>query len=184
MEPKDIGLRIKHQRLAAEITQKHLAEKIGTTWEMISRYETGKSSPLRKIGQIAEALDIPISKLLGDSSLEEGAIPYFRNTIPLINTPFSDLKSALEKTKQFYSAPDWIVHTGTRPFAVEASLILLHTVKIEKNGILYISSEKPASPDDLVLTHDGNSPTIQPYSMKKTSAKILGVVLAWEKRFR
>lgn len=184
MEQKDIGLRIKHQRLAAEITQKHLAEKIGTTWEMISRYETGKSSPLRKIGQIAEALDVPVSTLLGDSSLEDGTIPYFRNTIPLITATFSDLKSALEETKQFYSAPDWIVHTGTRPFAIDASIILLHTVKIEKNGILYLSSEKTVSPDDLVLTHDGTSPIIQPYSMRKTSAKVLGVVLAWEKRFR
>jgi transcriptional regulator with XRE-family HTH domain len=184
MELKDIGLRIKHQRLAAEITQKQLAEKIGTTWEMISRYETGKSSPLRKIGSIAEALDIPVSKLLGDTSLEDGAIPYFRNTVPLIDSPFTDLKSALDETKHFYSAPDWIVHTGIRPFAMEASIASLQTAKIDNNGILYLSIEKPSSPDDLVLTHDGSAPAIQPYSMKKTSSKILGVVLAWEKRFR
>ena len=184
MNLKDIGLRIKHQRLAKGITQKDLAEKIGTTWEMISRYETGKSSPMRKVSEIAAALDVPISKLLDDLSIEDGRPGYTRNTVPLLTLPFTDVHDAIRKTKNYYTAPDWIVHIGTQPFALETSILSIKSSKIEDSGIVFISSEKPTSPDDLIVVLEGNTIVLQPFSMKKSNAKTLGVVLSWEKRFR
>jgi len=184
MDSKDIGIQIKHLRHIAGITQKELAEKIGTTWEMVSRYETGKSSPLRKLNEIASALKTDMSSLLKRSTVEDAHISYQRNTIPLLTDPFPKLSDALKETKQFYTAPDWIIHSSVKPFAVDASLVTMRTAKINPNGVLFISSEKPTSSSELVLTQSKSLLTVSPASSRNPRHTLLGTVIAWEQRFR
>jgi transcriptional regulator with XRE-family HTH domain len=65
---KAIGARIKIARLEAGITQEELGEKIGVTSVMISRYEGGKTSPMRQLDQISQVLNKPTDFFFGDSN--------------------------------------------------------------------------------------------------------------------
>lgn len=64
----EIGRIIREQRIKKGFSQTGLAKKVGVTWEMISRYERGKSSALQKILVIAEALDLEVSRFFGAPS--------------------------------------------------------------------------------------------------------------------
>ncbi|MGT2755443.1 helix-turn-helix domain-containing protein [Streptococcus ovis] len=56
---------LKELRLKYNLTQKELAETLGTSQQTYMKWETGKMSPtLRTIEKIAEVFDIPISKLV------------------------------------------------------------------------------------------------------------------------
>ena len=62
-----IGERIKQARKAKGIKRKELAAKIGTTPQTICRYEAdGRRPKVDAMLKIAEALNIPVSELLGE----------------------------------------------------------------------------------------------------------------------
>lgn len=67
MNKNYIGENIKVYRERKKMTQRDLGEKIGKTWEMISRYERGVSSPFKQIDSLADALDTNPSDLLKKS---------------------------------------------------------------------------------------------------------------------
>lgn len=78
---ENIGDRIKKIRKAKGITQKELAEKLGTSHQNLSQYESGKRSPkIETIQKIADALDVSVDRFmpmeifdistLGDDQLE------------------------------------------------------------------------------------------------------------------
>ena len=55
IESKDLGLAIKSLRHQKGLTQQELAKEVGTSWEMISRYETGRTQvPLDRLSDIAD----------------------------------------------------------------------------------------------------------------------------------
>ncbi|HNW33178.1 MAG TPA: helix-turn-helix transcriptional regulator, partial [Candidatus Dojkabacteria bacterium] len=64
MEQNYIGENIRIYRERANLTQQQLADKVGITWEMISRYERNESLPFRKLDGISKALDVPKSQLV------------------------------------------------------------------------------------------------------------------------
>lgn len=62
-----IGERIKEARKAKGLKQKELAEAAGVAGITLRQYESGKYSPkYDKVVKIAEALNIPMSELLGE----------------------------------------------------------------------------------------------------------------------
>lgn len=67
-----IGKRIKQLRQQRDLTQEQFAQKIGVTWEMISRYERGRSSPLLKLLEIADVLGVSTSELIDDTVADSG----------------------------------------------------------------------------------------------------------------
>ncbi len=188
MNLKEIGLRIKNQRQIQGLTQKQLAEKIGTTWEMISRYETGKSSPLGRIDLIAEALNVEISEFLQDSvkssqTLKDAAASaYSRNVVPLIEQSFKKLTSAIHKSKDFYVAPDWIIQRYKQPFAIKTENLDIKTTRIKKSGILFaVRGDKSNS--ELVIAKDKNNYVVTAQENTSSTSKIVATILAWEQRF-
>lgn len=182
MNLRNIGLQIKHLRLTAGLTQKQLADKIGVTWEMVSRYETGRSSPMNRLLPLSEALKISPSQIISSPAVEDQPMLYQRNTIPLLDKPFTSLSTALGTTKNFYVAPDWIIQQITRPFAVDSSIVTFETSKISGNSILYISPEKPDSSSKLALLLGEKSLRAAPSGNKTSKQKILGTIIAIEKR--
>jgi transcriptional regulator with XRE-family HTH domain len=71
---KNIGERLKKYRLAANMSQMALAEKIGISYQQLQKYEKGISNiSVYRLQQISEALKIPIGSLLGDQGLEKVA---------------------------------------------------------------------------------------------------------------
>lgn len=65
MNDKKIGLLIKKARIKSNLTQQELGEKIGVTWEMISRYENGRSNPMKNLQRISKILEKPIVYFFG-----------------------------------------------------------------------------------------------------------------------
>jgi len=62
-----IGERIRNAREKKRMSQEELATKIGVKHALISKYETGiiKNIPVTKLTDIAKALDVDLSVLLG-----------------------------------------------------------------------------------------------------------------------
>ena len=71
-----IGENIKNARKKAGLTQKELAEKMGSTQQNLAQYESGKRNPkLETLNKIAGALEIPVSLLTSSlDSFEKGEI--------------------------------------------------------------------------------------------------------------
>ncbi len=184
MNLKEIGLRIKNHRQIQAISQRELAEKIGTTWEMVSRYETGKSSPMSRIDLIAKALNVPVSRLLQPEAVEDTTISYRKNLVPLLSNQFSNLNTELRKTKIYYAAPDWIMQKFSRPFAVETSALKIKTTQISSNGVIFAVQEEPTDKNDLVIATEKGEAQVTSLSTLNKSAKVIATVVAWEKRFK
>lgn len=69
-----VGERIRAARRAKGMTQKELAEKMGTSYVVISQWENGKRNPkLSTLEEIAKALEVPVLALIGpmDSALNQ-----------------------------------------------------------------------------------------------------------------
>jgi transcriptional regulator with XRE-family HTH domain len=134
MNKKEIGENIKIYRNKKNLTQQELADKIGVTWEMISRYERGVSSPLQKIDNISKALSIETRDLLepyksGDSGCRR---------VPLFTSIPQDFKFTKENAKFYYPCPDWIYELDNSCFVVDSGIVKNKTLDIKNNGVLYI----------------------------------------------
>lgn len=56
---------LKHLRLSYKLTQKELADELGTSQQTYMKWETGKMSPtLRTVEKIAEVFDVPVTQLV------------------------------------------------------------------------------------------------------------------------
>jgi transcriptional regulator with XRE-family HTH domain len=166
------------------MTQQDLAKRIDVSWEMVSRYERGISSPMGRIDAIATALNVEISELLqknyNPNSLSEDTgikIPLFTK-IP----PNNDFKA--EITQYFYMSPEWILRTDRDSFAIDPNIIEIKTVQISNNGPIYISPSSKPSIDDFVLILIKGTLSIDLFDKKNIYDKIIGVVLAQENRFK
>ena len=72
MTPESLGQRIKHERLAREMTQRDLADAVGITVPYISKIEADKETPTDdKIVKVAEVLGLNPDELI----LAAGRIP-------------------------------------------------------------------------------------------------------------
>lgn len=61
----NVGERIKAARLAANLTQVQLAEKMGCSQQEVQRWEKGKVSPnVKTLHRIADAIGCDVGKLL------------------------------------------------------------------------------------------------------------------------
>lgn len=75
--------KIRQIRKEKEMTQEELARKIGVKRAVISKYESGSIEPsLTQLQKIADALEVPLAKLL----LDEGAVS-FTEGIPANDVP-------------------------------------------------------------------------------------------------
>lgn len=185
MNFKEIGLKIKYFRKSLDLTQKQLAEKIGTTWEMISRYETGKSSPLPRIDRISKALNVPIHRILEDEGVHENArFTYRNNTVPFITSSFTDIEKSIKETKTYYTAPNWIINRFSNVFVMKSELLEFKTTKIDQTGLIFVTQEDPESHNDMIIVKNNGELQVLPAKNKRAKEKIVGTIIAWEKRFK
>lgn len=71
MAPIDtLGTRIRAARLAKQLSQQQLAERIGITRAAVAKWETGASNSIRShhLDALARILALPIADLLGQTS--------------------------------------------------------------------------------------------------------------------
>ena len=138
----ELGKRIKHYRTIRGLSQKDVAKKLNVTWETVSRWENGKVSPMRRLEDLANAFDIPVSYLINDSTppkkskkLEDyDGIPYLGELPNSLKEFYIKYKRTLFKLHLESFLP-------SHSYAVKLSPTIknLTTIPIDKNTILIIT---------------------------------------------
>lgn len=65
-----LGERIRYMREAKKLTQKDLAERLGTTARTIGFYETGdRNPPIDTLNKLADFFDVSVDYLLGRTDI-------------------------------------------------------------------------------------------------------------------
>ena len=169
-----IGENIKIYRERQNLTQQQLADKIGKTWEMISRYERGVSSPLNQLESLAKALNTTPSDLLND--ITDGSIKMNFSRVPLFITVPSNFVFNKSNTFLFYNAPDWVLSVDPEAFALD--MVVIDGSK----GIMYVSPNSEINLNDMVLIREDNGLKIESVKTFK-GINILGKLLAQEMRY-
>lgn len=135
MKYAQIGRKIKQQREAQNLTQQMLADKIGVSWEMISRYERGSSSPFTKIIDISDVLGVPISNLIDDrTDIINPRVPYF-SSVP------SEFVFRRSDTHTFYNCPEWVFQRDKDVFAISSNIVIISLNAQFVNNNKYINNE-------------------------------------------
>lgn len=177
MKYSPIGKKIKYYRQERDMTQNQLADKIGITWEMISRYERGASSPFEKVKALAEALSVDPLELLQDYYKSNNVAEKILNNIPLFTS--SSKKFTEQDTQYVYNAPLWVTKKDRYAFAVDMAAVKSESLKIQGEGLLYISPNTQPSEGSLILNAEGKGLTVEEY---KSQTNIVGVVIGREER--
>lgn len=200
MTDKEIGIQIKKARAEKGMSQEVLGEKLGVTWEMVSRYENGRSSSRKYLSELSEILEKPISYFFGvqddlieynvekiASALREKGVGYDggqQNKVILVDD-FSILgfEKSLKLTRQYYSAPEWILEKYPEVFALRLDSIMPESLDVNKGDVGFFTSKVTPNNRDVVLVQSGKN-----FKLKRFSAKlkdeILAILIVQEKRFR
>lgn len=179
MEYSYIAENIKRYRERANMTQQQLADKVGVSWEMISRYEREESLPYKKLDEISKALNVPKSQLLEKHvpdkySSMDYKIPLFLH-IPLSN------KFTSSQTNYYYICPEWILKRDKECIAIDTSLIDSNEENFKMNGVIYVSKQiKPQRNDWVVARENGRLIAKMYYGDNRG---VLGKILAQEIRY-
>jgi transcriptional regulator with XRE-family HTH domain len=171
MEYRNIGENIRKYRRRLDLTQDELADKVGVTWEMISRYERGESSPMNKLDKISQGLGISITDLIDDSKDGSYSIPLF------VKVP-KNFSFNKENTTVFYNCPKWLVRLDPEVFAVDTDLIDKQNLIGKRKGYIFISPHSRIESSDLVLIHDNGKLRVEKY--KQNGYEPVGRVMMQE----
>ncbi len=161
------------------MTQRDLGEKIGKTWEMISRYERGVSSPFKQIDSLADALDTDSSDLLKKPNENK---QYVLNRVPLFKSLPKDMDFRKSKPYEYYTAPDWMLDQDIDCFVIDGKLINIKNDSLEKGGYIFIAPNLDTKGEDIVLKRNKDELVIDK-RFNSREDDIVGKVLAQEIRF-
>lgn len=179
MEYSYIAENIKRYRERANMTQQQLADKVGVSWEMISRYEREESLPYKKLDEISKALNVSKSQLLEKHvpdkySSMDYKIPLFLH-IPLSN------KFTSSQTNYYYVCPEWILKRDKECIAIDTSLIDSKEENFRMNGVIYVSKQIKPQRNDWIVVRENGRLIVKMYD--GNSQNILGKILAQEVRY-
>jgi len=202
MDDRQIGKQIKKARTDKGLSQEALGEKLGVTWEMVSRYENGRSSARKYLAELSQVLEKPIAYFFGveedvieyniekiASALKEKGVGYDKssqNKVTLIdNFSILGFEKSLKLTRQYYSAPEWVIEKYHDVFALRLESLTTETgvLEINKGDVGFFSPSTESNTGDIVLVQKGNSFRLTKFS---TSLKeqVLAVLIIQEKRFK
>ena len=180
MNKNYVGENIRIYRERKNITQRELGDKIGKTWEMVSRYERGVSSPLNQIDTLADALDVDVKDLFKDPT-EKNITRYDFNRIPFFTSLPENFDFKKTKSYVYYPAPDWILHIDMQSFVLVTDFVIIQTEKIV-DGKLFVSPNSKVFQGDVVLKRDGEKLVVKELGLREDDG-IIGKVLAQEVPF-
>jgi transcriptional regulator with XRE-family HTH domain len=179
MERNYIGENIRRYRERSKITQQELADKVGVTWEMISRYERSASSPLKKLNKLANALGVTQSQLLEEHVPEVANFSNIR--VPLFTKIPSPPRFISTQTNYFYSCPEWIYNLDPEVIAVDSSLARSNIKDLSLNGVLFISIEIEPKKGDIIVSKNYDTLIVEYF--QGNNRNILGKLIAQELRY-
>lgn len=171
MEYRDIGENIRKYRNRLDLTQDQLADKIGVTWEMVSRYERGESSPMNKLDRLAQALSIPVTTLIDDNVSNCYEIPLFTK----IPKHFSFEK---ENTTIYYNCPKWLIKLDPSVFVIDTELIKINNLLPKESGYIFISPNSNIQDSEIVLVNERSELRIEKF--KQNGYETIGKIMMQE----
>ncbi|MGI6423283.1 MAG: helix-turn-helix domain-containing protein [Candidatus Dojkabacteria bacterium] len=175
-----IGENIRIYRERANLTQQELADKVGVSWEMISRYERLASSPVNKIEKLADALGVKKSQLM------EEHIPSSINSMDLRVPLFTRIpippRFSPTQTNYYYQCPEWILINHKGVIALDNSIVQSNVVTLSTQGLLYVSTEYKLKGDEYIVVKNSTTLEVKKYQ-GENSEKILGILIAQEVRY-
>jgi len=196
---KEIGIQIKKARTEKDFSQEELGEKIGVTWEMISRYENGRSSASRHMSKLANVLEKSVAYFYGQdtdpikynvekiaSALREQGIGYERKSNEVIlvdDVSILGFERSLKLTRQYYNAPEWLLEKYGNVFALRLNSVLPDSLDTNEGDIGFFSTSLKPVNSDIVLVNSGKVHKLKRFSAKMKE-QVLAVLLVQEKRFR
>lgn len=198
MSDKIIGKQIRKARIARQLSQKELGKEIGVTWEMISRYENGKSSARRNLEKLSKTLNRPIQYFFGveDIPLREEMERLSRlidkkkrviegnNKVKYIEVLAGlKLEEALQLSSAEYFCPKWIIKKYNDAFAMRLDNVDSDVLSITASDIGYFSYRTKPEKRDYVLIGDISSYEIVRYK-KGRDMEPEAILIAIEKRYK
>lgn len=183
---KKIGEKIKEARSIKGYSQKQLAEKLGITWEMLSKYENGRSNPINKIEELSYYLGKEIHyffdfdnafannriKNSGNTKNESSQIPLFESVLQVKSYIKSNLTPQL-----LYSVSAWAVRDFAQLFALKCINIKSDNI-VCSDDIAIFSSDLHPSGNNYVLTEKGEI-----INRKDLKNKAIATLIYVEKRY-
>lgn len=195
MEDKKIGIQLKKARMESELSQEQVASKLGVTWEMVSRYENGRSSPHKHLSRLAKIYDKPASYFLNDpgssyegfdlkqltQSLKDEGIGYnksIRNVVKKIDTLSGrGIEVDAETSNSYYEVNSALTEKYLDIFALNLDNITAKlSVIFPQESIGLFSSIASAKETDIVLTYDGMNYELGNYKKDSLAATIAVLV--------
>ncbi len=181
-----IGKNIRYYRKKRGLTQQVLADKIGVSWEMISRYERGKSLPLKRISKLAEALDVNPAQLVGkrmgvDADLIESPDIRF---VPLFIKLPEKQNFTKENTPFRYLLPQKLSSSTEKIIAFDVSSSLqIKTVRISKRSIVFVMLDVEVQEDSLIVYILDGTLFVDTNSNLSDDIEIVGKIVCQEEFF-
>jgi transcriptional regulator with XRE-family HTH domain len=195
MNTKQIGDRIRYYRHKKGLTQQNLADKVGVTWEMISRYERGESSAMGQIERISAVLDMSPTEFIAagysqsNNLVNNSAIlPYFNNSQKLKSiSKVTEFEKLMKDSFNYYNAPTWILAKFPESFAIEAGAIKSNTITTKDKGVWYFSrynKSMTVALNDMVVLHISKQGlAIDVFNKTISQDTVLAFLIAQEERF-
>jgi len=171
MEYRVVGENIRKYRKRLNLTQDQLADKVGVSWEMISRYERGESSPMNQLSNLANALGLSPSNLVDSEGTFSSQIPLFTN-IP------KDFVFKKENTLLFYNCPTWITKLDQESFVIDTEIVKTKSLVGANKGFLFVSPNCTVDSNDIVVVKDNKGLYLEQFSSH--SRDVIGKLLMQE----
>lgn len=175
---KAIGLQLKKARLESGLSQEEVATKLGLTWEMISRYENGRSSSMKHLHRLAEIFEKPLGYFITTKEdeyetfdvndivqkLKDAGIGYnkaLRNVVKLVEKLSGKGidQDALE-SEDYYEVSSYLTERFPNLFALKLKEIEISaevSPKFTDNEIGLFAPNLEPNKEDLVIGYDGIS---------------------------
>jgi transcriptional regulator with XRE-family HTH domain len=184
----EIGRIIREKRQKLGLSQLQLAKRVGVTWEMISRYERGKSSALQKILEIADSLEMEVGQFFGSQQLfgnfKDASTEYLSSRfVPIITVvPPSVVEliasiSATETGARIFDDGAQIEKFGIRLNA--ESKLRIATSSLLRRGVLLCSLDLgDLNEQSVVLVSRNGLVSVEQY-LQNDKTTILARVIEW-----
>lgn len=199
MDNRKIGKKIKKARVETGMSQGDLAEKIGVTWEMVSRYENGRSSAHKHLDTISLIFDKDISYFVGGNGLyesrdldklksviQDSELSYLSSSNSPHKAPIYDSHSDFieneDSERIFYDIPSWVTSKYSKIYVFRMRYINSNDVEFSDGDIAIFTKSDLDAVDNYCLFNQNNKLLIEKYS-NKTKGEFIGRLIYIERRF-
>lgn len=205
VDGKKIGLQLKKARAEMGLSQEEVGQKIGVTWEMISRYENGRSGALKYLDKFSKLYKKPISYFVGQDDkenefnvdilvkkLKEKGVTY-NKSLKNVVTKLDELtgkgiEQDLKTSEVFHGVSSALTDKYPEVFAlrINKKIELKEGTGLKKDDIGFFSTNVEAKKDDIVIGYDGISYKVMLHDPddKDSLDTPLAVLVQLERNFR